>query len=441
MKILHKKLTSLLLSLILLITGLLSVGLLGGLQKETANAATNGKYDDKIYYFSDSKPVISDDDIKTIGNYAIVHDVCYLTSEYEFEYLLYTGYFWKFTGYEAAIIIQINSVTLDEAIWNALYECLLAQQLSEAYPKFMFITTENQLNIVDNTRKCYYDGFSAFLKKPFERCLCEENDRTAIKQNSALLAGATFFNRYGYLPEDALAATVINAPLMRLVNYICFGLNEAGIAQFEKSLYEELWSFYRDRYLNSYGGVGKPFDDPDLIDDLIKLWKESDPLDHTDFWVVNYDEYREFYYETASRHYRESNEFNEAQGRNIHLFVNVEGNVYFDVLNESYDTFESYEDLFDILNPERESNPMEITVCGMAAWRLDGAFYNFLYEAQQNAHDSPWNIERVPMYLWDIDNLQWGSGGLEVDDYEDPPELTEDELNDILGMLAEILGR
>ena len=66
----------------LLLTGILTAGLFAGVKKNTALAATNDEidYTDSIYYFSDSEPLLTKNEIAALGDYAVYYEVHYLTS-------------------------------------------------------------------------------------------------------------------------------------------------------------------------------------------------------------------------------------------------------------------------------------------------------------------------------------------------------------------------
>lgn len=411
--------------------------MLGGLQKETTRADEPTNYSSSIYYFSDSEPVVTDDEIiEQIGNYTLYHDIHYLSSAQEFRYMLYTGYFWKFLGsYNVTVIIQINSVTLDEDTWTALNECLRRQIPN----KYMFITHQHFSSI--NPLPCPADGFGEFLKKPFQYgnvLYPTTTPNTAILLENGMtdwLEAQTYYNA---------ASLFYNAVTRKLFEYLCFGLDEQSISDFENSFFGTLWEFYADNYLTDHG-YDQSFSEITNIDSLLEIWQQY-PVD--EFWSQNQSDYALHVNNTIKQYFTESEQMSDFVFRNVHLFIHVTNNRYIDLFgidvagNAKNYNFANYAALFNFLTIGANTAP--ITVCGMAAWHITNAFYDLLYAAQTDAKNQPdgfvWNISDVPVYLYEVDNIAWGDiSGLEVENCE-KTELTDDEREAILAKIDELVG-
>ncbi len=463
MKTTTKKLTAILLCLLLFLTG---IATLFAVRPQKAEAFANEEidYTDSIYYFSDSKRVLSNEELDSVrGNSKIFYDFHRLTSAQEFKYLLYTGYFWRFTESEnVTVIIQINTVTLDQQMWDDLALCLSEQKKC----KPLFITTENNREYVRKPFICLESGFNYFLQKPFNLCLIENE---MFKANSALFVEGSLAGIYGSDTVDLYSLLYRNAPLHRLLNHMFFGIDENQFESFDAGLYARLWEFYDDNFLEYYGYNYSFYEDIPNISDLISVWVRADETheeyaedpNNRGFWETHQEEYREFYIQTTANYYQEYNYFSNLP-ENVHLFANAEGNIYFDLLdfdgsgNAKKYTFDDYSQLFDFLDPDVSllsdaydplpSVPerVPITVCGMAAWIITKEFYNLLYAAQKAAQNKPdgfnWNIDDVPVYMWEVSNVSWGTGGLEVD-YDGEEELSDSEREELLNIIKAILDQ
>lgn len=469
MKTLHKKLTALLLSVIVLITGLLSIGIVGGKPKNTAHAEDTENYDSSIYYFSDSEPVLSDNEINdAFGDYEIYHDIRCLSSEQEFKYLLYTGYFWKFTGFEAAIIIQINTVTLNHKTWENLYICLSEQQDEQILQKnFMFITTENLNYSDDVSRLCPGNKISDFLMKPFGT----EQDFVSVPDNTSLLLDSRLIGIYYDIMNYHVPSLLHHANLRKLYEYMFFGLDKSQIASHEEDFFGTLWTFYKDNYLDSFDF---PFEFNEIteIKTLIDIWNSdhsaNGTVSNSEFWENNREAYEMHFENTVKQYFTESEEMNNLTDRNVRIILRFtvgipaynDGNLFYDLFeidssgNAKTLYFSTYYQLFNYLNPVfdpvtglyyEDFEPLKLNIFVMSQWFMSDAFYDFLLEMQKVISERPidflWNIDNLAVYLLIIDEIYGiNENGLQAD-FEDKAELTEEERREILEKLAKILDR
>lgn len=442
MKILHKKLTSLLLSLILLITGLLSVGMLGGLQKETARADEPTNYSSSVYYFSDSEPLMSEEAVSgVLGSYPVYYDIHYLSSQQELKYLLYTGYFWRFAGsYDVTLVIQITSFTPDDQILNDLAICFDRQDCKKLM--WLIYGKPNDFNVTIPE-----DNFSIFLKEPFELGACLYN----IPNNTALLIDGRLLGLYYDEPDFSPLPLLKYSTLRKLYEYLFFGLNDQKIIAHEEDFFGALWEFYRDNYLE-YCGLDQEFGEITNIENYIEIWNSRYTdygVSNSEFWEINREEYESFLYDTIRQYFTESDAFNDLTSRNVHFFAHVpnsalgKDNSFFDLFNGGKQSFDTYAELFDYLEMGSDyPGYSPITVCAMAQWMMTNEFYDFLYDAQgaiaNKSYDFVWNIDELPVYLWKVDPIEWGTGGLAVE-YEEKITLSEEEIDILLNALCELV--
>ncbi len=450
MKTTTKKLTAILLCLLLFLTGFMA---LFAVRPQKAEAfAENISFAHYIYYFSDSDPCFK----KTLENKEmdrVVYDVHTLSSSQEFKFMLYSGYFWKFQDQDdVTVIVEIKTVELDENIWRDLRICLEEQGC-----KYMFIYPEYN----ENTHMtCSLDGYNKFLKSPF----VDENSNTIKDYTAVLIDGRMVgIGDNELIPFNLDVPVLLRNPTLRKLLYYCNGMEESEIEIFEEELYSRLWGYYVDSYSSKWG-FSDEFQNM-AIEYIITGWKDNYYCSNITFWNGGYDQetgltlletYREFEKETIAQYFEETNFLGELQSK-TRLIAHIENDEYVDLCEMREYTLSNYGDLFDFLefgiSPYAEVMPDDgdyynkqthapITVCGMAFWKMKDAFYDFLYDAQSNAMSKPngfdWNIDELPVYLWIIDPIQWGDG-LHVETGEGKIEPTYEEEQLYFEKLIEIM--
>ena len=274
-----------------------------------------------------------------------------------------------------------------------------------------------------------------------------------VKCDSALMLDGRLIGIYSaYADYNRMSDLLYSATLRRLMNYMFFGLDERQAEDFERDLYDKLWYFYSDNFLEELGFYLQ-FSNIKNIDDMIPAWKQAieNGFTNREFWETNKEAYETFFEETVLQYYIETNMPNETLSRNIHLFAHVENQLYIDFLDwdeagyaREYN-FINDTDLFILLDMNSSNNFADhppISVCGMAQWRMKNSFYDFLYDTQCAVKSKPagflWNIDNLPVYLWEIDPIEWGNG-LEVN-HLGTTGLSEEELAELMERLNQLLN-
>lgn len=435
MKTLHKKIGALLLTFALLLTALFTAGLFVGVQKQTTYADTPNPsidYSYSLYYFSDSEPLLPEDEVKAeLGDYPVYYDVHPLTSAQEFEYLLYTGYFWRFQdATNVTVVMQILSFVLDPGTWDNLQKCLYYQGGVKIVMIDIIESGYGDLEISVG----HEDSFCEFLKEPFISDP-QEGQKVGhlaqLQDNTAFLLDGRLIGIYYPWETYNVARYLHNPTVHKLFNYFRFGLDETSIAKFETQFYGKLWEFYNYYYLSEFG-ASMSYSDVTKIEDVVNFWTESYErigITNTEFWADHQAAYQQFYDEILIECYEEYYTVCKFYDRNIHFFVNVDDAVFADFfdIDEAWNakqfTFKTYTALFNYLDPDiavysdPSPDPWEgtpLTVCAMAQWKMTDFFYKFLFDAQQAIEKKPssfvWNIKDLPVYLWIKDPIIWGSG-------------------------------
>lgn len=127
MKTLKKRL-AIVLSLILFMTGIFAMGGIAASKK--ADALSPNYYGgDTVYYFSDSTPILNDNEVRSVaGNMDVVYDIQSLISSQRLAYLVYTGYFWGFDdSSNTVVIVEIKAMKPDSHTLRDLFACLQYQ--------------------------------------------------------------------------------------------------------------------------------------------------------------------------------------------------------------------------------------------------------------------------------------------------------------------------
>lgn len=438
------KITGILVALILILISALT---LGGLQTKLANAQTEtGEYTNKIYYFYDSDPYFKTA-LENDERDNVVYDGRYMASPQEFKYLLYTGYFWRFTNSTGvAVIIEIKSFELEQKVLDDLMYCLDQQNCG-----FMFISTKakNDYYNVNSYCQCPPDAFSEFLKKPFNRYFYNNNCNQILNNTTFLLDGRLvgIDGNAGY----NFMSLIRSPELRRLYNYFAFGFNEAYTAAFEEGLYANLWEYYYENYLKEINADCQDYLQITDIGVLVQIWKEKSKEyeePYGNMWEDVSNEYVIFAEQTIVSYYFEDTYFfNEFESKNIHLISHADGDQYVDLLdfNEIDDaveyTFESSLDLFNTIQP---FGGEPLFVYAMARWEMKADFYDLIKEAQDAIREKPigfiWNITKLHLFLWHDVPLIWGDDGVEVTDSSEKTSPTDEEVENFFNVLNELLA-
>lgn len=435
------KITGILVALILILISALT---LGGLQTKRANAQTEtGEYTNKIYYFYDSDPYFKTA-LENDERDNVVYDGRYMASPQEFKYLLYTGYFWRFTNSTGvAVIIEIKSFELDQQTLSDLFVCLNRQSCG-----IMLIYPYNDYGYFGNFHcNCPPDAFSEFLKEPFTDYFAENLSVTMNGDTTFLIDG-----RLVGIDSDSdrnFSSLIFSPVLRRLFNYALFGFNTNATAAFEEGLYEKLWEYYYENYLKDINADCQDYLQIPSINSLVDVWfHESEELGepYGNMWEDVSNEYYTFFGQIATEYYfTDKNFFNIFDMQNIHLFAHIGENHFVDLLdyNTAHNAEAYYFTDYVLLFTEIEASVNSLTqVYAMSQWYMQSAFYNFILDAQDAIDDGSCEffVPKLPLYLWCVDPIIWGDNGVRIANYSEKTSPTDEEVEDFFNVLNEMLA-
>ncbi len=463
MKILKKRLIVVVMSLVLFVTGIFTIG---GIESKKADALSPDYNErDTVYYFSDSSPIL--DLGKSFGNMDVIYDIQPLISSQRLAYLVYTGYFWGFDdSANTVVIVEIKTMMPDPYTLRDLFTCLQRQNC-----KVLFVSAYEESEYADSSFMGYVNEFMHCNKDKYARFLdysiidmARQNvgytfedfsdwpeiwdsyswqetwADTCILLDGRLIGINDAFNNYS--AKDVLAYSTF---FQRMVLDMRYGLYDDDKADFEFNIYRDLWQFYTENYLDQWGY------DLDYskvnIEQLMGIWQENG-FRYEDFFSYCGEEYREYYQEVIWNHFTGDGEsdgiFNSFIERNTHILVHLPySNLYWDIIHgkdstgESTYAFNNVTELFETFENE------EIRLYAMGIWLLDDDFYDFLLNAQVYLKKDE---KKLPVYIWVRDPIFW-EDGLEIitsdqlfSDYGLSDEYDEEYLKDtLLGLLIELI--
>lgn len=466
MRTLKKRLVVVVMSLVLFITGIFAVG---GIDRKKAEALSpNYTGGDTVYYFSDSTPILDEDQVRSIaGNLNVVYDIQLLISPQRLAYLVYTGYFWGFDYSNTVVIVEIKAMKPDPNTLRDLFECLQVQNC-----KVLFVSAfeyDDDWIFMDNVNEylpCNVDKYGLFLDysiidmarqnvgyslSAFKdwSLLWYNNDWGDIWADTCILLDGRFIGISNYSINtnyDAKYVLAYSTFLQRMILDMRYGTFNDERADFEFNMYRKLWQYYIDNYLEARGY------DPDYSDveigRLIEIWAENG-FDYEDFFYDNGEEYQEYYRDVIWNYFAEGEDedvegiFKTFVNRKIHILIHFpNSNVYWDIAYVKDDTeeffheFTNVEELYGELEVER--------LYAMGIWYLDANFYNFLLAAQEYLKND--EIRTISIYIWEVDPIEWGDG-LEIitcedllSDYDVSEEYEEENLiDDLLGLIIQLI--
>ncbi len=416
-----KRVTSLFMALILLITGFVSVRSLS----DSKTYAVPIEYNN-VYYFSDSTPAFSELADSLAGN--VTYDQKYLASPQALAYLLYSGYFWGFNcgmndipiDYNLAII-ELKTIKPDAKTLENLFTVLRRQDC-----KVMFISPyiDEYGSLGDiETIKCNMDPYTAYLYY----CVKSMMPESYFQGATTLLIDGRFFGIYGPMTDYDLPARCLEyAALERMLLYISQWCDSDKEMEFEKEIYKELWQYFYDNKMHEFGYNLTYFDNKDTdIEQYITMWNSFCEQD-SNFW-------RNFHYnnsEEITKCYNEAGELYFANlignlDSSITILAHVSGTRYLNIIDSVMDpisapyeyTFTSYTEIF--LDDENKSRVDYFYSMGI--WYLDGYFYEMLkdiekanLDAKQGPVGTVYGAVWHPVYIWPVDEITWSDNGLKI---------------------------
>lgn len=428
MKTISKKFTALFLVVVMMLSGLV---VFAGLKKEKAYAIPEDfcpmSEIDCVYYFSDSAPSRQEDLDSTIGIYTY-YDTHYLITPQEFNFMVYTGYFWDLTQFDdvnLVAIFEFKTMKPDERVLVNLFNLLINNDV-----KVMLISSyinEYTLDGIVTTTPPYFqslyanvDLFSHFLRESFKHMIAcvLSNDSGGLRDNTALLVDGRYAGIYMPLEEYNLGELCYQSPAFRrIVQYSKFGWEDAAEAIFEETLFVELWELYKVTYFEPLGYN----DVPDYFVDL------DNPIDdeYTQAWQAVYENgsVNTSLTESIKAYYNEQYEmiFEEYYAdlaldlalSNIHILLNVEDDKYVDIVFSSSADLEldNYILLFEFV-------PGINYIFALAIWPWSTEYSGLLENITNNLpiiQNSYSNVlDEFPIYLWSDEEIPYDPYGLPV---------------------------
>ena len=467
MKTLKKRL-AIVLSLILFMTGIFAMGGIAASKK--ADALSPNYYGgDTVYYFSDSTPILNDNEVRSVaGNMDVVYDIQSLISSQRLAYLVYTGYFWGFDdSSNTVVIVEIKAMKPDSYTLRDLFACLQYQNCKvifiSAYEEYEYDDPGLFMEFVNWFMPCNKDKFGRFLDYSIIDMARQNvgysfgdfgdwaeiwynNDWSDIWAETCILLDGRFIGIYdSYINYDAKSSLAYSTFLQRMILDMRYGPFEDERADFEFNMYRKLWQFYADYYLAEWG-YNSDYSEIDIWQ-LMEIWRDSG-FNYEDFFLNYGEEYQEYYRDVVWNYFAEGGDegfegiFNVFFERNTHILVHIPySDLFWDITNSAENTedfiyeFTDVETLYEYFG--------EVRLYAMGIWILDGSFYDFLLNAQQYLSNYG---SKLPIYIWERDPIIWG-GDLEIitsdnlfSDYDLSDEYDEEYLKDtLLGLLIEAI--
>lgn len=420
---LKNKIVVTVIAIIVLITGIFGVG---SMQSKNSYALPLDFKEfskcDTLYYFSDSSPAFRDMAEGMAGyDYRVFFDVKSLITEQELAYLLYSGYFWGFEqSYRNVAIIEIKTMQPDSLLLENLFACFKAQGC-----RVMFISPYageyGSLSNCDTIMPCNKDKYSLYVK----RSICSMSGANGyMRDNTLLLLDGRFAGIYYDLGNYDLSRLYYRTNTMRrILCYMNYGW-DADESDFEKQLYENIWSIYMEYVMYDYGFDLNYFDGDTNIDDYIAMWtqiKENDPDFEERFRQVYLEEYLAKFNEYTDLYYSEIAK--SLAKRNIHILMHADGDLHVDLFYKDDDGE------YSVIGKEYhfKQDDVEIFLDTIAEWGIEYLYEMGIWYLKPELYYFIWNIQKAlsegasfldinPAFIWEAMPIIWGDGPIVISD-------------------------
>lgn len=417
MKTIGKKFTTLFLVLAIMLSGLL---VFNTTKREKAYALTN-QYQpvsnmDNVYYFSDSSPSRQNMLGNPIGLY-VYYDAHYYITPQEFNFMVFSGYFWELTYVEDANVLAIfefKTMKPDQQVLENLFSCLMEHGV-----KVMFISCyleDYSFSYGINDSNCYEsmycnaDQYAFFLRHSFRSMIF---DYYGFQNNTTLLVDGRYAGINSSQTEYNLGELCYYSPILRrIVNYSRFGYAEDDELYFEEDLFKDVWLLYYNTYFAPFvSALPDYFSNLDVsMDEFYQAWfymrENQEQLSAEDI-----EQYNEEYAMAFDAYYAEI--ASDLESNNIHILLNVESNIYVDILSSSPSEFtmNNYTDIFNI-------TPGIDYLFALAIWpwspEYSGLFADIVDNLSNIENNYSSNITEFPIYLWSDEEIPFDLDGIPV---------------------------